>query len=251
MVQRSAHRLAHPTHSAGRQRRPLQALSAWARWLAPVGALLATVTLTGGALAEEPAVEAADPEADSDAWDGDFDISYERRSDFMLTLTGGGVLAVVNGYRNDVDEIDVPAYEASTGAAPGGGATLMLGVAFRDWMSLGVGYSQSAISGGGHQGRAWAALLRVEVFPWFGSGFGDDLGLAAQGGIGQLKLEKDGYNTADGGAVSVMGLGAFWEGLRAGQLSFGPALDYSHVYSKSITAHLITLGMRGSFYGGP
>ncbi|MBX3182852.1 MAG: hypothetical protein KF915_09495 [Polyangiaceae bacterium] len=213
-----------------------------------MGLLLASGAFTGLAQAEE---EGVGPAADSDVWDGDYDIEYQRRSDFMLTLTGSGVLGAVSGYRNEVDEIDVPAYEASTGLAVGGGATLMIGLAFRDWMSLGVGYSQSVLSGGGHEGRAWAALLRVEAYPWFGSGFGDDFGLAAQGGIGQLKLEKDGRNTADGGAVSVMGLGAFWEGLRAGQLSFGPALDYSHVYSRSITAHLVTLGLRGSFYGGP
>lgn len=211
----------------------------------------AVVDLTAPPPAEADA--AADPAADgSDKWDGGYDITYERRSDFMLSVTGGFVLGAVNGYPNDVDKIDQPAFEANTGAAPGYGGTAVIGLAFRDWLSFGVGLHQSSFSGGGHDGSALVFLFRTEAYPFYEMGpIGKDLGLAVTGGLGVLKLERDGENSADGGAASVVGLGAFWEGLQFGQVSLGPALDYQYIFSTSIGAHLTTLGMRGVFYGGP
>ncbi len=194
-----------------------------------------------------------DPAADGgDKWDGGYDISYERRSDFMFSVTGGFVLGVVSGYPNDVDKIDQPAYEASTGAAPGYGGTAIIGLAFRDWLGFGIGLHQSKFSGGGHAGSALLFLFRTEAYPFYEMGaVGKDLGLAVTGGLGVLKLEHDGEKSADGGAASVVGLGAFWEGLQFGQISLGPALDYQYVFSTSISGHLTTLGLRGVFYGGP
>ncbi|MCB9589015.1 MAG: hypothetical protein H6718_26620 [Polyangiaceae bacterium] len=204
----------------------------------------------GAAAAAEAAPAQTPP--DSDKWDGDYDIKYTRRSDVMLSLTASGLMGFVSGYPNDVDKIDQSEFKATTGAAPGWSGSGILGVAFRDWLSFGVGYSQQGFSGNGNKGSAYFFLFRTEAYPLFNeSELGKNLGFAITGGLGNVKLEKDGENTADGGAVSMVGLGAFWEGLQAGQLSVGPALDYQYVFSEPLQAHLISLGVRGVFYGGP
>lgn len=206
----------------------------------------------GAAAAAELEAEPAQAAADSDSWDGDYDIEYERRSDVMLSLTASGVMGFVSGYPNDVDKIDQPEFKATTGAAPGWSGTGLLGVAFRDWLAFGVGYSQQAFNGSGHKGSAYFFLFRTEAYPLYNqSELGKNLGFAITGGLGNVKLEKDGETTADGGAVSMVGVGAFWEGLQAGQLSVGPALDYQFVFSEPLNAHLVSLGVRGVFYGGP
>ncbi|MGE0328368.1 MAG: hypothetical protein AB7S68_39005 [Polyangiaceae bacterium] len=212
---------------------------------------LAQTTEGEGAAA---AAEAAPAQAagDSDSWDGDYDIKYERRSDVMLSLTASGLMGFVSGYPNDVDKIDQPEFKATTGAAPGWSGTGILGVALRDWLSFGVGYSQQGFSGKGNTGSAYFFVFRTEAYPLFNeSELGKNLGFAITGGLGNVKLEKDGETTADGGAVSMVGVGAFWEGLQAGQLSVGPALDYQFVFSEPLQAHLVSLGVRGVFYGGP
>lgn len=219
-------------------------------WSAP--ALAQTSAGEGAAAAAEAGGEKAKAAADSDSWDGDYDIKYQRRSDVMLSLTVGGLNGFVSGYPNDVDKIDQPEFKATTDAAVGWSGTGVLGVTFRDWLAFGIGYSQQGFNGNGQKGSAYFFLFRTEAYPLFNqSDLGKNLGFAITGGLGNVKLEKDGETTADGGAVSMVGVGAFWEGLQLGQLSVGPALDYQFVFSEPLVAHLTTLGVRGVFYGGP
>lgn len=189
----------------------------------------------------------------SDDWDGDYGLKAERRSDVMLSLTGGLLLGSVAGYPNEMDKIDNPNYRAETGLAPGASGTFVLGVALRDWLSFGLGFGQSSFQGSDHEGSAYFFVVRTEAFPLFNTSsfLAQDLGFALTGGIGGLKLEQDGEETADGGALSLVGVGAFWEVLKLGPVSMGPALDYQYQYSKSVSAHLTTLGVRAAFYGGP
>ena len=56
---------------------------------------------------------------------------------------------------------------------------------------------------------------------------------------------------ADGGAMSVVGLGAAYEWLHFGSFAAGPTLQYRHRFSESLAAHTVALGMRLVYRSGP
>lgn len=66
-----------------------------------------------------------------------------------------------------------------------------------------------------------------------------------------MKMDRNGVPSADGGAVGLAGVEVFHESLRAGGFGLGPALGYRQVFSQSLTANVMYLGLRVAFYTGP
>ena len=54
-----------------------------------------------------------------------------------------------------------------------------------------------------------------------------------------------------GASAAVVGLGAGWEPLRFWHFRFGPAAEYLHVWSQTLTADSVSLEARLTFVGGP
>jgi len=189
---------------------------------------------------------------DQNHWDGGYDKRGERRGDFTLGASGGVGVGSSLGYPNVVGQIDNPAFEANTGFAVGGGGTLWLGGALRDWFSFLVGFHTVQLKKDDLQFSASGAVFRLEVFPLFSQGGAlRDLGLGANFGLGAASIDEDGNERSDGGSLSILGLGVFHETLRLGGLNVGPALEYSHYFSQTLTAHTVVGGLRVAFYSGP
>jgi hypothetical protein len=81
---------------------------------------------------------------DNEAWDGGFGQKAERRSDIVLGVSGGLLLGAANGYPNEIDKVDEPAFESKTGFAVGNGLSFWLGGALADWFTFGLGLTLAA-----------------------------------------------------------------------------------------------------------
>ena len=55
----------------------------------------------------------------------------------------------------------------------------------------------------------------------------------------------------DGGAVSIVAFGAFWEPVRFGIFNFGPTAEYTLISSRTVTLTGASLGARLVLYTGP
>lgn len=210
------------------------------RWLASALALSAVLGSAGFARA-----------AESD-WDGAYDLKAERRSDFMLGGSFGGLAATSYGYPNQAGKIDNPAWVADTGVGVGMQWSAWLGGALRDWFSFGLGLTSLSYSANGLDATATGFILRVEAFPlWASGGPWRDAGMYANFGIGGMKLERDGETAADGGAISILALGAFYEPLRFGSFSIGPSLEFDHYFSRTIRLYGASASARVVLYTGP
>ena len=62
-------------------------------------------------------------------------------------------------------------------------------------------------------------------------------------------VNKDQNILADGGSMSVAGVGVFYEPWQWWHLSFGPGFQYTYEFSPSLDSHVATLGFRTTFYG--
>jgi hypothetical protein len=215
-----------------------------------VGAVLFVLALSRIALAQ---TVDSPPEADeSGGWDGGYHVKATRRSDFMLGGSAGLTLGNGYGYPNEVDKIDNPAYVADTGAAFGTTFDLWLGGALRDWLNFGLGVKSFGIEGSDQQLSGFGFIFRIEAFPFFAEDDKlQDVGMLASFGLGGAQIERDGDQVADGGAVSIVGFGAFWEPWRFGGFAAGPSIDYSHLFSQSLYSYAVTGGIRLAFYAGP
>ena len=195
------------------------------------------------------AQQASDPEVD--AWDGGYDVEYEKRSDFVLGVQGGFMLGNASGYPNSVNKIGIDSAEVNTGLGLGGGGTAWFGGALLDWFVFGVGATGVSLSGDADVSGG-GFIFRTEAYPLFYEyDWGKDLGIGFNFGIGSLRAEQEGKQSADGGAMSITGVGAFYEAWHVGHLAFGPSFDYHYIFSRSMRFHASTLGMRGVVYGGP
>jgi hypothetical protein len=173
----------------------------------------------------------------------------ERRDGFTAGLTYNVGFGSTVGYPNKLGQIGNAAYEQNVNGF-GGGYTLWLGAALRDWFTWGLGLSAQGVqdeftSGGG------AFVVRLEGFPLFPFGGAyRDLGIFANFGAGTaVILDKDEEIVADGGAVSVLQAGAFYEPWSFWSMATGPTVQYSYQYSQSITVHMVTAGWRLAYYG--
>jgi len=215
------------------------------RLIAAVAAGLACLALSGVARAE-------DATADTNYWSGDYAQHNTRRSDFTAGVTLGLVAGAVVGYPNEIGKLGNPDYRAATGAAFGSGTLIWLGGALRDWLTLGVGASFLEMKGGDLQASGGGALFRIEAYPLFYQGGPwRDLGFVGNFGIGGMKLSEGSDTRADGGSMSLVGAGAFWEGLRAGHFAFGPGLEYQRLFSQSLHVDAALVSFRVAVYGGP
>lgn len=202
--------------------------------------------------AEPPPVEPPTADAPSGAWDGDYGVVAKRRSDFTFGVSAGLAAGSGYGYPNEVAAIDNPAFVSDTGVALGSALELWLGGALRDWFTFGVGVTSFGVEGNGRLLAGGGFIFRIETFPFFAEG-GElqDVGAFASFGLGGAKIEEDGEETADGGAVSIVSFGAFWEPWHFGSFAAGPVASYTHMFSQSLTYYAATGGIRLAFYAGP
>ncbi len=184
------------------------------------------------------------------------DTSYKptsvRRSDFAAGISLGVAAATSRGYPNEAGKLNNPEYVADTGVGIGNVSTLWLGGALRDWFTFGLGLTGLAYKANGLEAQGSGFIAHIETFPLFGVGdFGQDLGLYANFGLGTMMLKKDGDTRADGGALSLVTFGALWEPVRFGSFNFGPAVDYTYLFSQSLESQYVSVSARLAFYGGP
>jgi hypothetical protein len=176
----------------------------------------------------------------------------ERRAGFNLGIMGGLSTSTARGYPNDVAKIGLPEYEAQAGLGISSGGALWLGGTLTDWLSLGIGMIGGSTESGGLTSSGGAFSVRIESFPLFyRGGAWRDAGLLLTAGLGGYSIKRGKEMLAEGAGTSAVGAGVFYEPWRWWHLSFGPQLEYSHQFSRSMSAHTLVLGVRTVFYGGP
>ncbi|MCC6667727.1 MAG: hypothetical protein IT375_28535 [Polyangiaceae bacterium] len=185
-------------------------------------------------------------------WEGDYGQTAERRSDFTAGVSFGLFTGAAYGYPNKAGKIDDDRYVADTGVGFGTAQTLWLGGALRDWFTFAIGYTSLGYSANDLDAEGFGVLFRVEAFPlWSQGGVWRDAGVYTDFGIGGMKLKSGGDTEADGGALSIIGLGAFWEPVRFSIFSFGPNIEYVHAYSRTLHLSSATVGARLVLYTRP
>ena len=185
-------------------------------------------------------------------WEGNFGIEAERRSDFTAGLSVGVLAGTAYGYPNEASKIGNDRYVADTGVGVGSAQTLWIGGALRDWFTFAVGYWNVGYSANALDASGFGVLFRVETFPlWSQGGVWRDVGLYGDFGLGGMTLKSGDETHADGGALSILGVGAFWEPVRFGIFSFGPNVEFMHLYSQTLTMSSATVGARLAIYTGP
>jgi hypothetical protein len=187
-------------------------------------------------------------------WDGDFDYRAEVRSDVVLGLSVGLAFGSSSGYPNEAGKIDDPEYEADTGFALGQDYTVWVGGALQDWFTFALGVTSGGIEGDGLFAGSTGFLSRVETYPLFYFGdFWRDFAVFADFGIGMAAIvDVDTEDeVANGGALSLVGLGVAYEIWHLGGFAIGPTLQYRHLYSGSMRSDVGVLAARVSYYTGP
>ena len=66
-----------------------------------------------------------------------------------------------------------------------------------------------------------------------------------------MKITGNNRQEADGGLMSVLGVGAGYEPVRFWKFTFGPAVEYWHWWSQSLTMNSVAVEARLTFVGGP
>jgi hypothetical protein len=186
-------------------------------------------------------------------WDGNYDVVSTRRSDFTFGAAMGLSIGDATGFPNDVAQIDNPAYESSTGATMGGGMSLWVGGALRDWMIFAIGFQGGNLKSPSLESSGGALFFRIESYPLFWKGgVWENVALTTDFGLGGTKILKGKEVTADGGSMSFIGVGVAYEAFQWGDhVSAGPTLQYQAMFSESMTTNTAFLGFRMAFYGGP
>lgn len=196
-----------------------------------------------------PPAQAETPEQGDEAA---YQPSYQRRSDFHAGVSYSLAAMSARGYPNEAGKLNNPAYVSDPGVGLGSVFSLWLGAAFRDWFSFGVGAAGLSYSAKDLDVGGGGFITRVEVFPLFYAfEQGRDLGLYGSFGIGGVMVKAGDETKADGGALSIVGFGAFYEPLRFGNFSAGPTVEYTRLFSQSLEMQSASAGMRLAFYGGP
>lgn len=174
----------------------------------------------------------------------------ERRYGFAAGVGLGFGYGSSLGYPNKLGEIDNPRFEQSVSGLAST-SSLWLGGALRDWFTFGLGLSSRGATEGDLIAGNGAFVVHMEGFPlWAVGGEWRDLGLFLETGVGGASIAtKDGEVVADGGAMSVLGVGAFYEPWQLWHFSIGPALQYHHEFSQSLSSDVVSVGLRTAFYG--
>ena len=173
----------------------------------------------------------------------------ERRGGFTIGLGAGAGFGSFSGFPNKLSEIGDPELEQNVDGFAFGNA-VWLGGTLRDWIGFGLGLSMRGASEGDLTASNQAFIIHLEGFPLYGLG-GEwrDVGIAGNFGAGGALINDGSDDVADGGIMSVLGLGVFYEPWKFWHFSTGPSLDYTHEFSESLRSNTVTLGMRFVFYG--
>lgn len=174
----------------------------------------------------------------------------ERRYGFSFGLGFGAGFGSSLGYPNKLGEIDNPEFEQNVSGLAFTNA-LWLGGTLRDWFTFGIGLSSRGAQEGDSIARNGAFVVHMEGFPlWALGGEWKDIGVYGEAGAGGATITTlEGKILADGGSMSVAGLGVFYEPWQFWHFSMGPALQYHYEFSQSLSSHMVSLGLRTAFYG--
>lgn len=213
----------------------------------PLGPSLAFALAAFALLAPRPAAAEEEP-----AWQSK---PAERRSGFTAGVALGLGVGSAAGYPNDVRKIGLESYYTETGLALGGGTHLWLGGALSDWLNFGVGFAGGSLATGDTATSGGGILFRVEAFPLYAwNGFYRDLGVSVEAGTGgSTTTPADDADTTliESGSASMLGVGAFYEGIRVWQLGMGPTVSLDYVWSSTVRQPQLFLGWRTAVYSGP
>jgi hypothetical protein len=204
-------------------------------------ALLGLGSITGLAHAESP----------DSAWDGDYKQVARRRSGFVAGLTLGLAAGNAYGYPNELAKLNDPLYERNTGGAFGGINRLWIGGALTDYLVFGFGFAGMGMTHDQTKAAGSAFIFHVEGYPLFyRGGVFRDLSIFGDFGAGSMQITGNGRQDADGGLMSVLGFGAGYEPLRFWKFTFGPAVEYWHWWSQTLTMNSVSVEARLTFVGG-
>ena len=191
-------------------------------------------------------------ESANDAWDGGYKQVATRRSGFVAGLTLGLTAGEAHGYPNEIAKLDVPAYRRNTAGAVGGVNRLWLGGALTDYFVFGLGFVGMGLKHGETSAAGSAFIFHVEGYPLFyRGGVFRDLSLFGDFGAGGMKITGHNREEADGGLMSVLGVGAGYEPLRFWKFTFGPAVEYWHWWSQTLTTSSVAAEARLTLVSGP
>lgn len=181
-----------------------------------------------------------------------------ERGGFVFGLTGGLAMGHAEGYPNDLQKIDIPAYFGAGGLMVGESSGFMLMGAFARELNFGVWLNQSHVesTSGNWRSNGYGGGFRVEVFPvgWLVPAL-RDLGFIGMFGIGggNLLANVGNYPGAEG-VQSYIGTGAFYEWmiLHPGRTRWvvGPSVEYQIVTSRSFERSAVMFGLRFALYSG-
>jgi hypothetical protein len=210
--------------------------------LALLCAPLGFVSITGLAHAESP----------DNAWDGGYKQVASRRSGFVAGLTLGVAAGNASGYPNELAKLGDPLYERRTGGAFGGINRLWLGGALTDYLVFGLGFAGMGLKHDQTSAAGSAFIFHVEGYPLFYHGrLFQDLSIFGDFGAGGMQITGANREKADGGLMSVVGLGTGYEAVRFWKFRFGPAVEYWHWWSQTLTMDSVAVEARLTFVGGP
>ena len=197
------------------------------------------------------ASEAHADDKDND-WDGGYKIVATRRSGFVAGISLGLALGNADGYPNELAKLNDVNYERNTKFALGSSNRLWIGGALTDWFVFGLGLTGVGLKHANATATGSAFIFHVEGYPLFyqGGAF-RDLSLFGDFGAGGMKITGGSRDDANGGLMSVIGLGTAYEPLRFWRFTFGPAVEYVHMWSQSMSAHTAQIEARLTFVGGP
>jgi len=191
-------------------------------------------------------------ESSEGAWDGDYNQVASRRSGFVAGLTLGLAAGNAHGYPNELAKLGDPLYKRNTGGAFGGVNRLWFGGALTDYLVFGLGFAGTGVKHGETSAAGSAFIFHVEAYPLFyQGGVFRDLSLLGDFGAGGMKITGNNRQEADGGLMSVLGVGAGYEPVRFWKFTFGPAVEYWHWWSQSLTMNSVAVEARLTFVGGP
>lgn len=193
----------------------------------------------------------AHAESPDNAWDGGYQQVSTRRSGFLLGLGLGVAAGNGTGYPNEIAKLDDPAYRRNSGLGFGASNRLWFGGALTDWFVFGIGLNGMQLK---HQDVTLSAstfLFHVEAYPLFyQGGVFRDLSVFGDFGLGGAKIKGRGREDADGGSMSSVGFGVAYDAVRFWKFSLGPALEYWHQSSQTMTVNSVALEARLTFVGG-
>jgi hypothetical protein len=209
--------------------------------LLPLCAMLALGSITSLARAE----------SSDGAWDGGYNQLARRRSGFVAGIGLGIAAGNAYGYPNELAKLGDPLYERNTAGAFGGFTRLWLGGALTDYLVIGVGFAGLGLNHDQTRAAGSAVLFHVEGYPLFyRAGAFRDLSIFGDFGAGSMKISGHDRPEADGGLMSILGFGAGYEPLRFWKFSFGPAVEYWHWWSQTLTMNSLAVEARLTFVGG-